>query len=151
MSLAEFIMMADKVIVKKSTHMLYLFQGGEIFQKYHVSLGQNPFGTKEMEGDMKTPEGVYRLDWRQESNHYYKSLHISYPNENEKAYAKELGVKTGGMIMIHGTPPAWSLSPYGDWMNVLIDWTEGCIAMSNDDIEEVWEQTKDGTIIVIVP
>ena len=148
---AEFIAMADKVIVKKSTHMLYLSQGGEIFQKYHVTLGQNPFGTKEMEGDMKTPEGVYRLDWRQESNQYYKSLHISYPNSKEKAHAKELGVSAGGMIMIHGTPLAWSLSPYGDWMNVLIDWTEGCIAMSNDDIEEVWEQTENGTIIVIVP
>jgi len=148
---AEFVMMADKVIIKKSTRMLYLSQNGEIFQKYHVSLGQNPIGAKEVEGDMKTPEGSYQLDWRQESGQYYKSLHLSYPNANEKARAKALGVSAGGMIMIHGTPPAWSLSPYGDWMNVLIDWTEGCIAMSNDDIEEVWEQTVDGTTVVIVP
>ena len=149
--LAEFVAMADKIIIKKSTRMLYLSQGGEIFQKYHVSLGQNPIGAKEVEGDMKTPEGAYLLDWRQESNQYYKSLHLSYPNAQEKARAKALGVSAGGMIMIHGTPPAWSLSPYGDWMNVLIDWTDGCIAMSNDDIEEVWEQTVDGTTIVIVP
>ncbi len=147
----DFITMADKVIIKKSTRILYLSQNGEIYQKYHVSLGQVPVGAKEVEGDMKTPEGVYLLDWRQESNQYYKSLHVSYPNAKDIAHAKELGINAGGMIMIHGTPPSWSLSPYGDWMNVLIDWTHGCIAMTNDDIEEVWEQTKNGTIVVIVP
>ena len=142
---------ADKVIIKKSTRMLYLSKNGDIYKKYHVSLGQVPIGAKEVEGDMKTPEGVYILDWRQESSQYYKSLHISYPNSKDKARAKELGSSAGGMIMIHGTPPAWSLSPYGDWMNVLIDWTQGCIAMSNDDINDVWEETTNGTIVVIVP
>jgi murein L,D-transpeptidase YafK len=149
--LADGMFVADKVIIKKSTRMLYLSSGGEIFQKYHVSLGQVPEGAKEVEGDMKTPEGAYRLDWRQHSDQYYKSLHISYPNSKEKARAKSLGSSAGGMIMIHGTPPSWSLSPYGDWMNVFIDWTQGCIAMSNDDIEEVWEQTQNGTTVVIVP
>ena len=147
----NFVTMADKVIVKKSTRMLYLSKNGEIYQKYHITLGQVPEGSKEIEGDMKTPEGVYQLDWRQDSPQYYKSLHISYPNAKDKAHAKDLGASAGGMIMIHGTPPAWSLSPYGDWMNVLIDWTQGCIAMTNDDIEEVWEQTTNGTIVVIVP
>ena len=147
----EAFLVADKVIVKKSTRMLYLSNGGEIYKKYHVSLGQVPVGAKEIEGDMKTPEGVYRLDWRQESAQYYKSLHVSYPNTTERSHAKELGTNAGGMIMIHGTPPSWSLSPYGDWMNVLVDWTQGCIAMSNDDMEEVWEQTTNGTIVVIVP
>lgn len=142
---------ADKVIIKKSTRMLYLSKNGDIYKKYHVSLGQVPIGAKEVEGDMKTPEGVYILDWRQESSQYYKSLHISYPNSKDKARAKELGSSAGGMIMIHGTPLAWSLSPYGDWMNVLIDWTQGCIAMSNDDINDVWEETTNGTIVVIVP
>ncbi len=142
---------ADKVIIKKSTRMLYLSKNGDIYKKYHVSLGQVPIGAKEVEGDMKTPEGVYMLDWRQESSQYYKSLHISYPNSKDRAHAKELGSSAGGMIMIHGTPPAWSLSPYGDWMNVLIDWTQGCIAMSNDDINDVWEETTNGTIVVIVP
>ena len=147
----NFVTIADKIIIKKSTRMLYLSSNGQIFQKYHISLGQVPVGAKEVEGDMKTPEGVYVLDWRQDSPQYYKSLHISYPNAKDKAHAKELGANAGGMIMIHGTPPAWSLSPYGDWMNVLIDWTQGCIALSNDDIEEVWEQTRNGTIVVIVP
>jgi len=149
--LAEPIQLADKIIVKKSARMLYLSSGGEIFKKYHVSLGRVPVGDKEIEGDMKTPEGAYELDYRQLSNSYYKSLHISYPNAEDKAHAKSLGQSAGGMIMIHGTPPSWSLSPYGDWMNVLIDWTDGCIAMSNDDMDEVWEQTTNGTSVVIIP
>ena len=143
--------MADKVIVKKSTRMLYLSSNGSIFKRYHISLGISPEGAKEIEGDMKTPEGLYVLDWRQKSKMYNRSIHISYPNEADKARAKEIGYPAGGMIMIHGTPPAWSLSPYGDWMNILIDWTEGCIAMANDDMDEVWEQTTNGTLVVIVP
>jgi murein L,D-transpeptidase YafK len=147
----ESLFLADKIIVKKSARMLYLSSGGEIFGKYHVSLGRVPVGDKEVEGDMKTPEGVYALDYRQPSDSYYKSLHISYPNEEDKAYAQSLGQSAGGMIMIHGTPPAWSFSPYGDWMNVLIDWTDGCIALSNDDMDEVWEATTDGIPVVIIP
>jgi len=148
---SESFLLADKVIIKKSARMLYLSSAGEIFQKYHITLGKIPVGDKEVEGDMKTPEGIYALDYRQLSDNYYKSLHISYPNTEDKAHAKTLGQSAGGMIMIHGTPPSWSLSPYGDWMNVLIDWTEGCIAMSNDDMDEVWEQTTNGTYVVIIP
>jgi len=148
---ADMIFMADKVIIKKSTRMLYLSQQGEIYKKYHISLGQIPDGAKEFEGDMKTPEGAYSLDWRQLSRTYNKSIHLSYPNSKDKAHAKKAGRSAGGMIMIHGTPLNWSLSPLGDWMPMLLDWTEGCIAMSNDDMEEVWERTKNGTPIVIVP
>jgi len=148
---ADMIFMADKVIIKKSTRMLYLSQQGEIYKKYHISLGQVPDGAKEFEGDMKTPEGAYTLDWRQASKAYYKSIHLSYPNAKDKAHAKKAGKSAGGMIMIHGTPLNWSLSPLGDWMPMLLDWTEGCIAMSNDDMDEVWERTKKNTPIVIVP
>jgi murein L,D-transpeptidase YafK len=148
---ADMIFMADKVIIKKSTRMLYLSQQGEIYKKYHISLGQIPYGAKEFEGDMKTPEGSYTLDWRQLSKSYNKSIHLSYPNSKDRAHAKKAGLSAGGMIMIHGTPLNWSLSPLGDWMPMLLDWTEGCIAMSNDDMEEVWERTKNGTPIVIVP
>ena len=151
MSMAETLVMAEKVIVKKSTRMLYLSAGGEIYKKYHISLGIMPEGAKEIEGDMRTPEGIYTLDYRQESNLYNKSIHISYPNEKDKAKAKELNASAGGMIMIHGTPSNWSLSPIGDWMPILMDWTEGCIALSNDDMEEVWERTKNGTPIYIIP
>jgi len=148
---SDSVLLADKVIIKKSTRMLYLSSKGEIFSQYHVSLGQVPVGAKEVEGDMKTPEGKYTLDWRQLSSKYNKSIHISYPNKKEKAHAKSLGKSAGGMIMIHGTPSNWGLSPIGDWMPMLLDWTEGCIAMSNDDMEEVWNSTKKGTTIIIIP
>ncbi len=142
---------ADKIIIKKSTRMLYLSANGQIFAKYHISLGAVPKGAKEMEGDMKTPEGVYILDWRRKSKLYNKSLHISYPNKRDKARAKKLNVNAGGMIMIHGTPSNWSLSPFGDWFPMLMDWTEGCIALSNDDMEEVWNLTRDGIPVYIIP
>jgi len=148
---AEIIQMADKVIIKKSTRMLYLSANGEIFNRYHISLGAMPTGPKEIEGDMKTPEGVYLLDWRQPSKRYNLSIHISYPNEKDKERAKKMGSPAGGMIMIHGTPTNWGLSPIGDWMPMLIDWTEGCIAMRNEDMEEVWNQTSDGIPIYILP
>jgi murein L,D-transpeptidase YafK len=143
--------MADKVIIKKSTRMLYLSAGGVIFNRYHISLGAMPTGAKEIEGDMKTPEGVYLLDWRQPSKLYNKSIHISYPNEADKRKAKAIGYPAGGMIMIHGTPTNWGLSPIGDWMPMLLDWTEGCIALSNEDMEEVWDQTTNGIPVYILP
>lgn len=148
---AEAVQMADKVIVKKSTRMLYLSSSGTIFKRYHVSLGVMPDGAKEIEGDMKTPEGVYILDWRQYSQVYNKSIHISYPNAQDKAKAKEIGYPAGGMIMIHGTPTSWGLSPIGSWMPMLLDWTEGCIAMTNEDMDEMWDLTPDGTPIFILP
>jgi len=147
----EYLHMADKVIIKKSTRMLYLSAGGKIYARYHISLGAHPKGPKERKGDMKTPEGVYILDWRQPSKRYNKSIHISYPNARDKRRAQELGVKTGGMIMIHGTPTNWGLSPIGNWLPMLVDWTEGCIALNNDDMEAVWNQTTNGTPIYILP
>ena len=143
--------MADKVIIKKSTRMLYLSSQGEIYRKFHMALGRVPMGHKEYEGDMKTPEGVYLLDWRQPSPQYYRSIHISYPNQKDRAHAKELGLSAGGMIMIHGTPFELELSPFGNWMPILMDWTEGCIAMSNDDLDEVWDSTTNNTPVVIIP
>ena len=148
---AETIMLADRVILKKSTRMLYLYSGGEVYKRYHISLGAVAVGAKEFEGDMKTPEGNYILDWRQLSSRYNKSIHISYPNKIDKSKAKKLGVSAGGMIMIHGTPNSWAISPLGDWLPMLLDWTEGCIAMSNDDMEEVWERVPDDTPITIIP
>jgi len=148
---AETIMLADRVILKKSTRMLYLYSGGEVSSRYHISLGKEAVGAKEFEGDMKTPEGNYILDWRQASLRYNKSIHISYPNRRDKAKAKKLGMSAGGMIMIHGTPSSWSLSPLGDWLPMLLDWTDGCIALSNDDMEEVWERVPNGTPITIIP
>ncbi len=148
---AQTIMLADRVIIKKSTRMLYLYSGGEVSGRYHISLGREPLGAKEFEGDMRTPEGTYLLDWRQSSPQYNKSIHISYPNKKDKSNAQQYGISAGGMIMIHGTPNMWSITPLGDWLPMLTDWTEGCIAMSNDDMEEIWDRVLDGTPITIVP
>lgn len=148
---AESILLADRVIIKKSTRMLYLYSAGEAYKRYHISLGKDPVGAKAFEGDMRTPEGTYMLDWRQLSKRYNKSIHLSYPNKKETSYARSLGVSAGGMIMIHGTPTNWGLSPLGDWLPMLLDWTEGCIAMSNDDMEEVWERVLNQTPITIIP
>ena len=148
---AESILLADRVIIKKSTRMLYLYSGGEVYKRYHISLGKSPIGAKEYEGDMRTPEGTYRLDWRQLSSRYNKSIHLSYPSKQDKIHAKGLGLSAGGMIMIHGTPSSWELSPLGNWLPMLLDWTDGCIAMSNDDMEEVWNRVLDATPITIIP
>lgn len=110
---AESIILADRVIIKKSTRMLYLYSGGEVSGRYHISLGREPVGGKEFEGDMKTPEGTYILDWKQLSPKYNKSIHISYPNKKDKSNAEKYGISAGGMIMIHGTPNMWSITPLG--------------------------------------
>jgi len=150
-AVSDSILLSDKVVIKKSTRMLYLYSAGEVYKRYHITLGKVPVGAKEYEGDMKTPEGHYLLDWRQLSSKYNKSIHLSYPSRREKQRAKSMGVSAGGMIMIHGTPSNWELSPLGDWLPMLLDWTEGCIAMSNDDMEEVWERVPNGTPITIIP
>jgi len=143
-------LIADKIIIKKSTRMLYLSNNGKIFKKYHISLGDNPFGHKNFSGDEKTPEGVYFLDWRQQSKTYNISLHVSYPNENDKANAQLYGQSAGGMIMIHGTPTHWELSPLGSWLPLMVDWTDGCIGVNNQDMKEIWNLTTDGIPIIIL-
>lgn len=148
---SDSITIATKVVIKKSTRMLYLYSGDEVYKRYHIGLGKEPLGAKVFEGDMKTPEGSYMIDWKQLSKRYNKSIHISYPNSKDKAYAKQFGVSAGGMIMIHGTPNTWSLNPLGDWFPMLLDWTDGCIALSNDDMNEVWERVLPNTLILIVP
>ncbi|TQV64095.1 MAG: L,D-transpeptidase family protein [Sulfurovum sp.] len=143
-------LIADKIIIKKSTRMLYLSNNGKIFKKYYIVLGDNPVGHKNFSGDEKTPEGVYFLDWRQKSQSYNLSLHVSYPNEKDKANAAQYGLSAGGMIMIHGTPKHWELSPVGSWLPLIVDWTDGCIGVNNKDMIEIWNQTRDGIPIIIL-
>lgn len=138
----------DKVLVLKSAHQLQLLSHGTQVKTYHVSLGKQPLGPKQSEGDDRTPEGVYRIDWRHVSDHYNLALHISYPNPDDEARAQKAGVSPGAMIMIHGTP----LDPdFPEWYFSSLDWTAGCIAMTNADIREVWSLVKDGTPIEIRP
>ncbi len=138
----------DRIIVSKSDRQLYLMQGHTVLRSYPVSLGKNPVGHKIRKGDKRTPEGRYHLDWRNPESRYHLALHISYPNGQDLKRAKQNGVHPGGSIMIHGLP-----NKYADGEAVLLDldWTDGCIAASNQAIEEIWQLVADNTVIDIFP
>ena len=139
---------ADAVLIKKSERKLYLMKDGKVFKDYHIALGRDPQGAKLFEGDNKTPEGDYVLDWRNNDSVYYKSIHISYPNKEDLAFAKVVGSYPGGNIMIHGIPDN---PEYPAWLYVEFDWTDGCIAVSNDAMDEIWACVDEGTPIRILP
>ncbi|HEX5844342.1 MAG TPA: L,D-transpeptidase family protein [Pseudomonas sp.] len=138
----------DKVLVIKSERKLLLQNRGTTLKAYRVSLGKQPKGAKQREGDLRTPEGFYWIDWRKTSDKYNLSMHISYPNARDQANARKQGVSAGGMIMIHGTPLD---EEYPEWFFHTLDWTEGCIAMRNADMRELWQVVRDGTLIEIRP
>jgi murein L,D-transpeptidase YafK len=132
----------------KSERKLHLLSKGQPLKSYKVSLGKQPRGPKLREGDQRTPEGLYWLDWRKASDKFNLSMHISYPNVRDQARARAEGVSPGSMIMLHGTPLD---EHYPEWYFHGLDWTEGCIAMRNDDMREVWSLVRDGTLIEIRP
>ena len=137
---------ADFVLVDKSERTLTLFAGGQPFRRYtQVQLGGAPEGPKRFEGDRRTPEGRYTIDYGNPDSAYYLSLHISYPNAADRALAARSGRSPGGAIFIHGQPNRLASG------RVPGDWTDGCIALSNAEIEEVWQLVPDGTPIEIVP
>lgn len=119
-------------------------------RSYRISLGENPVGHKQREGDERTPEGDYLLDWRNPNSSFYKSIHISYPNAQDRARALGRGLNPGGMIMIHGRPN-WLTSPVVAREYDGADWTDGCIAVTNEEMEEIWQLVADGTPIRILP
>ena len=139
---------ADKVLVVKSERKLYLLKNGAPIKVYNVSLGLNPQGHKQEKGDKKTPEGLYILDRRNPKSKYYKSIHISYPNEQDRKRAAERGVDPGGDIVLHGLPVN---SKDEAWDYIERDWTDGCIAVTNDEMQEIWELVPDFTPIEITP
>lgn len=139
---------ADRVVVHKERRLLQLFQGGQVIREYTVALGGNPTGHKRQEGDQRTPEGLYSLDWRNPGSGYYKSIHVSYPAPVDVSAAAANGVDPGGMIMIHGQPN------YFGWLAFLtqrFDWTNGCIAVTNAEMEEIWAMVPNNTPIEIKP
>ncbi|HEY4369567.1 MAG TPA: L,D-transpeptidase family protein [Steroidobacteraceae bacterium] len=140
--------LADSVVVRKSERLLYLMRNGQILRSYKVSLGFRPDGHKQSEGDFRTPEGKYRLIRRNPNSEYFLSILISYPNDDDIARARKLGVRPGGAIMIHGQPNT-PRKPRDYYSNV--DWTEGCIAVSNSDMVEIWLMTPPDTPIEIQP
>ena len=139
---------ADKVVVEKSSRKLHLLKGGVAFRTFDIALGIRPVGDKEKEGDFKTPEGSYLLDARNPDSEFFLSIHVSYPNQRDRAEARKKGVDPGGAIMIHGQPndPTRSEAYYRTQ-----DWTNGCIAVSNSDMIDIWLMTADNTPIEIRP
>jgi murein L,D-transpeptidase YafK len=139
---------ADLVVVFKSESKLLLKHGENTLRAYKVAFGSNPKGHKQMEGDERTPEGRYVLDFKKADSSYHKAIHISYPNERDKVNARKLGVNPGGDIMIHGQPNGFG------WLGFLIqwfDWTDGCIAVKNSEMDEIWRMVDPGTPIEINP
>lgn len=138
----------DRIVVHKARHELVLLSKGQPVRTYRVALGGGGPGPKVQEGDGKTPEGQYRISGRNPNSAFHLSLRISYPEPNEVAAAKSRGVSPGGDIMIHGLPNGTG------WLgerHLLSDWTAGCIAVTNAEIEELWRVVKDDTPIEILP
>jgi murein L,D-transpeptidase YafK len=138
----------DRILIEKSSRRLMLFSQGEVLKSYKIALGGNPIGPKERQGDNKTPEGTYVIDARNRDSRFHLSLHISYPNERDKKRAKELGVSPGGDIMIHGIKNGFSW--VGD-AHTGVDWTKGCMAVTDQEIEEIDKLAPNGTIVEIRP
>ncbi len=139
---------ADKVLIEKAVRRLTLFSKTEAIKIYRIALGGNPVGPKEREGDKKTPEGIYQIDSRNRSSRYHVALHISFPNDKDRKRAKELGASPGGGILIHGIKHGFGwLGGFHAWL----DWTKGCVAVTNKEIEEIDRLVPDGTVVEIRP
>jgi murein L,D-transpeptidase YafK len=139
---------ADRVLVEKSARQLTLLQNGKALKKYRVALGGVPVGPKEYEGDQRTPEGVYSIDFHKPDSDYHLALHISYPEQHDIDRAAVGGLSAGSDIMIHGLPNGRS---WPGRFHRRIDWTAGCIAVTDFEIEEIYRAVPDGTPIEIRP
>jgi len=137
-----------KILVEKGKRLLHVYSNEEKLVTYPISLGRNPQGDKKCQGDNKTPEGLYVLDWRNPQSCCYKSFHISYPDASDRAEAAQLGCSPGGDIMIHG------ISNGMGWIgrfHRLVDWTSGCISVTDEEMEQLWQRVPVGTPIEITP
>ncbi len=147
-SQAEAKVVADSIVVSKSAHTLSLMSGKTVLKTYHVARGRGSAKAKQVAGDNRTPEGKYIVDEKKTSTSFHRALHLSYPNADDRARAANLGKSPGGDIEIHGLPTAFA------WLGTMqhtLDWTAGCIALSNDEIDEVWKMVSVGTPVEIAP
>jgi murein L,D-transpeptidase YafK len=138
---------ADRILILKSAHTMELLSHGQVLKTYKVALG-DPHGTKIQAGDKKTPEGVYSVDAKNPHSLFHRALHLSYPNASDRERARTLGVSPGGDIEIHGLPARYA------WLGraqSATDWTTGCIAVSNPEIDEIWGMVAVGTPVEIRP
>lgn len=139
---------ADRVVVYKARRQLLLMDHGHVVKRFHISLGERPVGAKVRSGDMRTPVGRYRLNWKNPDSRFYLSIHISYPNRYDRRRARRLDVRPGGDIMIHGLPNH-PRRPRDYYLHH--DWTHGCIAVSDTAMQWIWMAVRDGTPIDIRP
>lgn len=138
----------DRIVVLKSKRTIQLMSGTEVIRSYKVALGGQPVGAKDRQGDHKTPEGIYSVDQKNPNSQFHKALHISYPSAADREKARKLGVKPGGDVEIHGLGAKWG------WIGSqhrLTDWTDGCIAVTNEEIDEIWPLVETGTVVEIRP
>jgi len=133
---------ADRIVVHKSARTMELMSAGHVIKTYKIALGGDPVGPKTRQGDHKTPEGIYMIDGRQPHSHYHLALHISYPSKEDEERARAAAVEPGGDIMIHGLK---------DGERREGDWTQGCIAVTDEEMDEIWGLVSDGTAIEIEP
>ncbi|PZR16194.1 MAG: hypothetical protein DI539_17955 [Flavobacterium psychrophilum] len=138
----------DKLIVHKDERVMEAYSGNTLIKTYSIALGKNPVGHKQFEGDNKTPEGKYTINARNPRSAYHKNLGVSYPNEADKATAEKMGKSPGGDIKIHGLPNGRG---YIGKLHRHKDWTAGCIAVTNDEIDELYAAVKQNALIEIVP
>jgi murein L,D-transpeptidase YafK len=139
---------ADSILILKKDHVMELLASGKVIRIYKVALGRGGLAAKEREGDGRTPEGHYIIDEKNAASHYHKALHISYPNADDRKRASKMGVLPGGAIMIHGLPNGM------EWIGAshrLYDWTLGCVAVSDAEIDEIWNMVPVGTAVEIRP
>ena len=148
MRTTENLPVVDRIVVRKADRKLHLMHGVIIVRSYKVALGLNPIGTKERSGDFRTPEGTYRLIRRNPRSDFFLSMQVSYPNDADLKHARRNHWDTGGSIMIHGLPNQLKHDP-SYYENA--DWTDGCIAVSNSDMLEIWLLTPDNAPIEILP
>jgi murein L,D-transpeptidase YafK len=139
---------ADRVLVLKNERRMILMKNGGILRSYRVALGRQPIGQKSCRGDSRTPEGSYVLDRRNLNSRFHRSIHISYPSSTDIANARKNGLDPGGNVMIHGLPKGFE--DLGK-LQSMRDWTKGCIAVSNNEMDEIWAMVPDGTPIEIRP
>jgi murein L,D-transpeptidase YafK len=139
---------ADMVRVVKSEKRLDLLKEDEILASYPVKFGADPEGHKQQQGDERTPEGLYFLTYKNSKSAFYRSIHISYPNAVDQEKARSLGVDPGGDIMIHGQANGWE---WAGFLTQLVNWTDGCIALTNGNMDLVWDAIDSGTPIEILP
>jgi len=148
LAIAGDLLKADAVLVKKHEKRLYLMKNKTPFKIYRVAFGANSKGPKRKEGDERTPEGTYILDYKNSDSDFYKSIHISYPNDQDIKRAEELGISPGGDIMIHGQKNG---TKNFSRIHRYVNWTDGCIAVTNAEMDEIWASVDVGTPITIEP